>query len=198
MTLVVNLFGGPGTGKSTTAAGVFSELKQRGFNAELVTEYAKDRVWDKHFAALDNQIYIFGKQYHRIHRLLGQVEVIVTDAPLLLSLYYGDKNTPESFKQLVRDIHGRLINMNVFLNRKKEYNPVGRMQTEEQARDVDGYLGKILDSEKVNYIRVDADRSAINKIADIVDERLTMAKKASERPFRKFVEFPISVKNITT
>ena len=27
MTLIVNLFGGPGTGKSTTAAGVFSKLK---------------------------------------------------------------------------------------------------------------------------------------------------------------------------
>ena len=28
------------------AAALFSDLKKRGFNAELVTEYAKDKVWE--------------------------------------------------------------------------------------------------------------------------------------------------------
>ena len=34
-TLVVNLFGGPGSGKSTGAAYVFARLKMLGYNAEL-------------------------------------------------------------------------------------------------------------------------------------------------------------------
>ena len=42
--LVVNLFGVPGAGKSTGAAYVFSKLKMKGINAELVTEFAKDIV----------------------------------------------------------------------------------------------------------------------------------------------------------
>lgn len=42
MTIYVNLYGGPGSGKSTTAAGVVSQLKLLSINAELVTEYAKD------------------------------------------------------------------------------------------------------------------------------------------------------------
>ena len=42
--LVVNLTGAPGAGKSTGAAYVFSQLKMRGINCELVTEYAKDKV----------------------------------------------------------------------------------------------------------------------------------------------------------
>jgi len=37
MTLVVNLYGGPGTGKSTTAAATFAELKMAGINCELVS-----------------------------------------------------------------------------------------------------------------------------------------------------------------
>jgi hypothetical protein len=41
MTVVVNLFGGPGTGKSTTASGVFYHLKRDNRNVELVQEYAK-------------------------------------------------------------------------------------------------------------------------------------------------------------
>lgn len=43
-TLVVNLFGTPVAGKSTGAAYIFSELKMRGINAELVTGFAKDKV----------------------------------------------------------------------------------------------------------------------------------------------------------
>ena len=36
MTLIVNLFGVPGAGKSTGAAQVFANLKKKGINAELV------------------------------------------------------------------------------------------------------------------------------------------------------------------
>lgn len=160
MTLIVNLFGGPGTGKSTTAAGLFCELKQEGINCELVTEYAKDRVWDNHLACLDDQLYVFGKQYHRIHRLLDKVEVVVTDAPLILSAYYGATNTPDSFKQLVLDIHGGLTNYNVFLQRVKEYNPSGRLQTEEGAKAIDVELKKLLEKHHIAYADRVANRDA--------------------------------------
>ena len=39
--IVVNLFGGPGCGKSTTAAWLFNQLKERGINCEYVTEFPK-------------------------------------------------------------------------------------------------------------------------------------------------------------
>lgn len=45
--LVVNLFGVPGAGKSTGAAYIFSQLKMAGINAELITEFAKDKVWEE-------------------------------------------------------------------------------------------------------------------------------------------------------
>ena len=41
-TLVINLFGGPGCGKSTTMARLFADLKARGYNVEMVSEFAKD------------------------------------------------------------------------------------------------------------------------------------------------------------
>ena len=50
--LVVNLFGAPGAGKSTGASYVFSQLKMMGVNAELVTEFAKDKVWEGSEAVL--------------------------------------------------------------------------------------------------------------------------------------------------
>ena len=44
---VINLWGGPGCGKSTTAAGLFSIMKMRGHKVELVTEYAKELTYDR-------------------------------------------------------------------------------------------------------------------------------------------------------
>ena len=46
-TVVINLFGGPGCGKSTIAAELFAILKKQGYEVELVTEYAKDKVWEE-------------------------------------------------------------------------------------------------------------------------------------------------------
>ena len=42
--LMFSLCGAPGAVKSTGAAYMFSKLKMLGVNAELVTEYAKDKV----------------------------------------------------------------------------------------------------------------------------------------------------------
>ena len=88
-TIVINLFGAPGAGKSTTAAFLFGELKSMGLDVELVTEYVKDLVWDKRYKELSNQIICFGQQMRRIERLIGQVDIIITDSPLLLNAYYN-------------------------------------------------------------------------------------------------------------
>jgi adenylate kinase family enzyme len=67
-TLVVNLFAGPGSGKSTFCASVFAKLKILGIDSEMSLEYAKDIVWEESYQKLDHQIYIFGKQLHRLQR----------------------------------------------------------------------------------------------------------------------------------
>ena len=103
--ILVNLYGGPGSGKSTGAAYIFSKLKMAGVNAELVTEFAKEKVWEESKAVFENQAYIFGKQYFRISRCADQVDVIVTDSPLLLSVIYNnDPVLGEEFNTVVRKV----------------------------------------------------------------------------------------------
>ena len=46
-TLIVNLMGGPGTGKSTHAGGTFYRMKRSGINCEYIQEYAKDKTWSE-------------------------------------------------------------------------------------------------------------------------------------------------------
>ena len=150
--ILVNLFGAPGAGKSTGAAYIFSQLKMRGINAELVTEFAKDKVWEGSKAVFENQAYIFGKQYFRISRCADQVDVIVTDSPLLLSiLYNNDEDLGGTFDAVVRRVAKKYNSKNYYLKRVKDYNPSGRFQTEEESDEIASELKHLLDREGVEY-----------------------------------------------
>ena len=149
-TLVVCLYGGPGSGKSTTAAGVFHDLKIKGIDCELVTEFAKKLVWAKRHHTFNDQIYLFAKQYHSIFNVLGQVQVIVTDCPILLSPIYDIEKRP-TLEQLIVEEHNKMWSYNVFLKRTKKYNPNGRNQTEEESIKIDGEILDLLDKHKQAY-----------------------------------------------
>jgi hypothetical protein len=151
--ILVNLYGAPGAGKSTGAAYIFSQLKMAGINCELVTEFAKDKVWEENKAVFDNQAYIFGKQYFKISRCADKVDVIVTDSPLLLSLIYNDNPIlGEEFNALVRRVAGSYDSLNFYLTRKKDYNPIGRHQTEEESDQKGVEIKEMLDKERIDYI----------------------------------------------
>src|SRR3546814_15130333 len=63
---ILNFFAGPGAGKSTTTAQVFADLKKKNLNVELVTEYAKDLVWeDRMNVLLEDQLYILARSEER-------------------------------------------------------------------------------------------------------------------------------------
>ena len=102
---VINLIGGPGCGKSTTAADLYSLMKKSGQSVELVTEVAKDYVWDESYKLLRDQIFIFGQQYHNQWRLRDRVDWVITDSPLLLNLYYSSDRSETFFKLIVEKFY---------------------------------------------------------------------------------------------
>jgi ATP:corrinoid adenosyltransferase len=142
-TKVINFFAGPGAGKSTAAAGLFFYMKCRGYKVELVTEYAKDLYYmDKlgHPTA-GNAWVMQNVQHERQRRLLGKVDYIITDSPLLKDIVYahytlkGDEL--ERFKAECQINFACFDNFNVWVNRVKTYQPYGRRESEESARSVD-------------------------------------------------------------
>ena len=164
---VINLFGPPGSGKSTTAAGVFHKLKCEGRAVELVTEYAKDMVWENRANILDDQLYIFAKQRRRLERLRGKVDYVVTDSPLLLSAVYGKLYTPdalpEEFYQLVDRSFRSYDNLNLYLNRVKPYSKIGRLQDEKEADDVASAIFRYL-MDRDEFTVLDGDEGAVERI----------------------------------
>ena len=174
-TIVVNLLAGPGAGKSTMAASLFSKLKWKGVDCELAAEYAKDLVWEKRDKTFENQVYIFGKQHHRIFRLLGQVEVVITDSPILLTPIY-DSQKRDSLKKLVFEESNKCNNINVLVVRRKDYNPNGRIHTKSQAAGVDKTVHDFLVENKMPFECIEGTEEGSLYLRDLVLEKLHESK----------------------
>lgn len=171
--IVVNLFGAPGAGKSTGAAYIFSKLKLQGINAELVTEYAKDKVWEGAAEVLKNQAYVFGKQYQRISRLQGKVDVVVTDAPLINSILYNDSVLlGTEFDMVVRKVADSYDNINVYVARDKPYNPAGRHQTRSESDRMAKTFRNRLLTMHVPFTNIKGNEEEYSRIVDMVLDRL--------------------------
>ena len=163
MSTIVNLYGGPGTGKSTTMAAIFAELKKRGASVEMAPEWVKVPVWAGEIHVLEDQLYIFAKQNRILRRLVGNVDFVITDSPLLMSLVYS---ADPLLHALVRDVSYGYDNMHVFLSRVKPYDPAGRIQDETKARDLDREIRNMLRQESVIFCAVEANDRAGSFIAD--------------------------------
>lgn len=148
---VINLFAGPGCGKSTTAAALFALMKRRGLNVEMITEFAKDLVWTERNKELGDQIYIFGKMYHKLWRLRDKVDYVITDSPLPFCHYYDRENIPH-FKELVMSAFNSFDNVNFSLVRSFPYQQEGRYQTEDEA---DKVHKEIMEMAEENDIEID-------------------------------------------
>lgn len=163
--IVINLFGVPGSGKSTGSAYIFSRLKMRGVNAELITEFAKDKVWENNTEAFKNQSFIFGKQSYKQSRCKDKVDVIVTDSPLPLSiLYNNDPSLTENFNKSVMDVFNSYENVNYLLVRTKPYNPTGRHESEAESNALMQPLKKLLAQRNIAYKEVAGDASGYEEI----------------------------------
>lgn len=152
-TNIISLYGGPGAGKSTSAAYLYYLLKAESKNAELVREYVKDWAWEGRKIGTYDQIYFLGKQVRHESMLYGKVDWIVTDSPILMNAYYASIYCTPSlgpgikaatlafYKQAMEDGH---THYNIMLRRSKPYISDGRYQTEDQAREIDDGVRSML------------------------------------------------------
>jgi len=176
---VINMFAGPGAGKSTLASGVYKELWRQGVSCELITEYAKERVWEGSIEVLEDQLNILGKQQHRQFRAGKYYRVLITDSPILLSLFY-DKSPSDSFRNCVQEKHYEYDNINYYLERKKPYIPIGRYQkTIGEARKVDDSLHDVLIKHQVDLRHVPGEEKTVDLIVDDVLSKLNIQRKTN-------------------
>jgi hypothetical protein len=165
---VINILGGPGVGKSTTAAGIFYELKKLHLKVELVTEFVKDRIYEGHLGCIADQIYIFGQQQRRISRLVGHVDYVITDSPLILSCLYSQLDS-QTFNKLVYEVFSEYRNCNLLLERTDiPYTTHGRLQDLTQAKELDRKLVGILQTFNIDYKTLRAGNESVEEAVKIL------------------------------
>lgn len=153
MTRIINLYGGPGAGKSTSAADLFVILKERGANVELAREYVKRWAWERRDITPYDQFYFLGKQIREETQLYGKVDILVTDKPVLMDVMYARRYSGHYvsrgveaavrafYQQSAADNHEHI---HVRLLRKKKYMTHGRFQSEDEAREMDREIEALL------------------------------------------------------
>lgn len=163
-TVIINLFAGPGAGKSTGAWYISSKLKMAKIDVEYISEFAKDKVWEENDLVFKNQFYITGKQAWKIARCDGKVDVAVTDSPILLGAMYCDDN-PALIPGIMYEFN-KHENINLFIKRRKEYNPNGRNQTEEEAKLIDIQIIKFLNENNIPFTVVEGTEAGYDEIVE--------------------------------
>ena len=170
--IVINLFGGPCSGKSTTAYLLFGELKKLGYNVEIISEYAKKLTYKEDFKTLKNeQLHIFTQQLLDYRDLNNKVDIAIAESPLLLSIIYNDLNESEDFpyfNDLIFHEHNKYDNINIFINRETEYQQTGRNQSLDESKDIDNNIKTLLNN--FNYTCLGLE-GIVGKIIKMLNEK---------------------------
>jgi len=150
--IVVNLISGPGTGKSIITARLFEKLKLKYISCDISMEYIKRKLREKALKVIESQIYIFGKQQFQLFTMKDEVEVIITDSPIILSAIY-DKTKCPHLRALILKEFKSYNNMTYFIERdpKAKYEQEGRYQDLKGAKKVDKKVKKFMDDHKIPY-----------------------------------------------
>lgn len=139
-TIVINLFGGSNSGKSTTAAGLFYQMKKRNIHVELVLEYIKASAYKGMAPGKWDQPYIGPRQMKSESLLYGEVDYIITESPFLLADYYEKlinktSITKASMVEFTKYAQKNNINyINLWLDTVPNIDTRGRFQTEKEIR----------------------------------------------------------------
>lgn len=163
-TSIINFVGQPSAGKSTLSHGLMYRMKMDLMSVEHVSEFAKDLTWENNMQALSNQIYVTGSQAQRLERIVGKVDYIITDSPLLLSVFYTPERYPEAFKATVIELFKQYDNMNYFVKRVKPYNPDGRNQTAKEADKLADTIYSALSFYKIPFTEITGDEAGLAKV----------------------------------
>lgn len=141
-TTVVNVWGGPGAGKSTLQLKLSAYLKENKIDVHPVSEYVKGWIFEGRKILETDQVYFLAKQHRSEKIAYGKVDYIITDCPMWMSIPYEKELTKAPY--IAESIINKYLSQNpevehkhVLVLRPDDYDPVGRRQTEDEAIEFD-------------------------------------------------------------
>ena len=137
--IVINIFGGPGAGKTMMASRLFTALKSHHMEVANPEEYAKRAVWRGEGHLLDEQLILAGQIWKSLFETRNAVDIIILDSPLLLAAIYGKDKEDEHFAKAIASFHQKDTRLNILLKRMtaSHYDTRGRRENEFEATQID-------------------------------------------------------------
>ena len=177
MSKLINLFGGPGIGKSSIAAGIFYKLKKKHISCNNPYEFPKTLAWDNNIPAIKDQLYVFANQHRGIAQSYGKVDYIIIDSPILFSKIYHSYYTEgypaefygDSFHKMILELHNKYDNINILLDRANGvHNDEERFQNYEESLVIDDLCKKVLDENNIPYHTVKVGKNTVKEILKLL------------------------------
>ncbi len=165
----INITAGPGVGKTTFAALVFSALKAQHFDVEHITEYIKTWAHEGRVPQSYDQFYIFAKQLKSEDLILRSVDHLVTDCPLpLIAAYANFYDTPAAIDilSIVEKFNETFPAVHILLERTVPYTSKGRFHSEAEALEFDEYLQQFL----TNVLELELIPAKIEDSEDVISK----------------------------
>ena len=165
---VINIFGASGSGKTTLASGLHYELKKQWIQAELAREAAKDMIHQETTHWFEQAVMMLAEQSSRIQFIVNKYDYVITDGPIMLASWDAPKYYHASFHQLCKDLYESYDNKNFFLYRTHAYDPNGRLETEEQASEIERNMTVWLDNLGIPYQSLYSSDDNANMLCDLL------------------------------
>lgn len=178
MTKIINLFGGPGIGKSSIAAGLTYKLKKQHITCDNPYEFPKLLAWDENHSAIRDQLFVLANQHRGIVKSFGKVDFIILDSPILLSLVYKNEYKSDSypatlygdtFDKMVLDIYNKYENINIVLDRSEgNHNNFERYQDIDESKKLDTVIEDVLITNDLPYHKVKVNSNTVKNILKLI------------------------------
>ena len=170
--VIVNLFGGPGVGKSTAAFYLMAKLKMNGVDCEYTPEFAKDKVWEGNLDVFNCQFFVTGRQAWQIRRLFNKVEVIITDSPIALGAPYAD--SPELAVCCLKEFEKyKDVNYNIVLTRSTNFVENGRRHSQKESAELDSKVLDLLEKNNIEYTIISPSEKNYDELVKSILKRLS-------------------------
>lgn len=141
----INIIGGPGSGKDTTATRLFADLKILNYNIEYVDEFVKPWAYSGVPIQDFDQVYITASQLYKEQFLLHQgVKNLITSSPIILGSIYARYYKHPCYKELDNisfEFDQKYPAICIYLQRNYLFfKSEGRYQDLEEAKQIDALI----------------------------------------------------------
>lgn len=168
MTKIINLLGAPSSGKSVLRAYLYNRLKiESKLKIEEVTEFAKDLVYENP-SLLEDQFYVTAEQHRRIRRLIGKVDIVINDSPIILGAIYN-QTLPSIWNKFLAELYQQYDNITLLLT-PQTFQQYGRIHNQSEVTNIHIKLMNFLYNNNIPFEKHTDNISTYNYIQKVINE----------------------------